>query len=77
MYRELTRLAVDHVDIRYENVLLAPPSPPGLEGKCSPKLGRPYRFRLVDFEHAVRTNRWTLPLDVKEDINDLVKVICG
>ena len=77
MYRELTRLAVDHVDIRYENVLLAPPSPPGLEGKCSPKLGRPYRFRLVDFEHAVRTNRLTLRDDVKEEMDDVVTDICG
>ncbi|RPD63490.1 hypothetical protein L227DRAFT_651112, partial [Lentinus tigrinus ALCF2SS1-6] len=57
MYEELVRLGVDHFDIDYANVLLAPASPPGLEGRCSAILKRPFKFRLIDFEHSFRSNR--------------------
>ncbi|RPD63498.1 hypothetical protein L227DRAFT_599141 [Lentinus tigrinus ALCF2SS1-6] len=79
MYEELVRLGIDHHDIRYPNILLAPTSPPGLEGRCSATLKRPFKFRLVDFEHSARTNRGAFSIRHKaERGTDLILGhVCG
>ena len=56
MYTHLAILGIDHVDIRHANILYAPESPPGWPGLYSPFCGRSYRWRLIDFERARKTN---------------------
>lgn len=57
MYTHLALLGIDHVDIRYANILQAPESPPGWPSLVSPHSHAPYRWRLVDFERSRKTNR--------------------
>lgn len=57
MYTHLAMLGIDHVDIRHANILEAPIYPPGWPSRVSPLSGIHYRFRLVDFERARKTNR--------------------
>ena len=56
MYADISTLGVDHVDIRWQNILYAPVSPPGLPGLRSPYRHRTYRWRIVDFTSSVETN---------------------
>jgi hypothetical protein len=73
LYRELAYLSIAHRDIRYYNILHAPPNPssPSLpvsfQHKKSPFTNRTYKYRLVDFDRSRRIN-----LTFKEQgINDL------
>ena len=50
-------LGVDHVDIRHANILLAPVEAPGWPSRRSPFSKIAYRFRIIDFESARKTNR--------------------
>lgn len=43
-------------DIRYQNILHAPASPPGFPGKVCAIHQRVHEWRLVDLEHAAETN---------------------
>lgn len=57
LHSELATLGVVlWCDIRRENVLRAPASPPGLPSLPSPLHKREYTLRLIDFEFAVKTN---------------------
>ena len=56
MYADLGMLGVDHVDIRWQNILSAPVSPPALPGLPSPFTHRTFRWRLVDFTNSVESN---------------------
>ena len=53
----LVTLGVDHIDIRHANILEAPQGPPGWPSLASPFVSAAYRYRLVDFELARKTNR--------------------
>lgn len=44
------------MDIRYDNILQAPLSPPGLPSLPSPITQRTYGWRLIDFEMAFKVN---------------------
>lgn len=44
------------MDVRYDNILQAPLSPPGLPSLPSPITQRAYGWRLVDFEMAYKIN---------------------
>ncbi|KIM83992.1 hypothetical protein PILCRDRAFT_87905 [Piloderma croceum F 1598] len=70
LYRELAYLSIAHRDIRYYNILYAPPSlslPVPFQHKKSPFTNRTYKYRLVDFDRSRRIN-----LTFKEQaINDL------
>ena len=57
MYSHLSHLGVDHVDIRHANILEAPLSPPGWPSLVSPQTNYAYRYRLIDFDNATKTNR--------------------
>ncbi|KAJ3552226.1 hypothetical protein NM688_g4265 [Phlebia brevispora] len=57
VYTHLATLGIDHVDIRYANMRYAPQCPPGWPSLISPYTGLPYRWRLIDFEKAKKTNR--------------------
>ena len=57
MYTHLMILGIDHVDIRYANILLAPVAAPGWPSLRSPFSHTSYRFRIIDFESARKTNR--------------------
>ncbi|KAJ3535023.1 hypothetical protein NM688_g7037 [Phlebia brevispora] len=57
MYSHLVQLGVDHVDIRYANILEAPVCPPGWPSLMSPLTNNAYRYRLVDFGNSCKTNR--------------------
>ena len=43
-------------DIRYANILSAPPSPPGVPGLVCPFHNRIHEWRRVDLEYAQETN---------------------
>lgn len=49
------------VDIRYQNMLRAPESPPGLPGLVCPIHERVHEWRVIDLEHAKESN---LTLDI-------------
>lgn len=55
MYKDIASMGIYHIDVRYGNILLAPESSP-LTARNSPNWGKPYRFRIIDFHKAVRTN---------------------
>ena len=56
-HEELIRLlGIRYDDWRPNNYLLAPRSPPGLPSLASPLHKRTYRLRVIDFEHAERSN---------------------
>ncbi|CAL1706281.1 unnamed protein product [Somion occarium] len=57
MYLDLSKLGVDHVDIRYFNILYAPPPLPELPFLPSPLSQRVYNYRLVDFDNSYKSNR--------------------
>ncbi|CAL1706326.1 unnamed protein product [Somion occarium] len=57
MYSDLAKLGVDHVDIRYFNILRAPEPLPDLPSLPSPFTQRTYNWRLVDFDNSFKTNR--------------------
>ena len=57
MYSDLAQLGMDHVDIRYANILYAPSAPPGLPSLPSPYTGKTYRWRLIDFGNSHKTNQ--------------------
>lgn len=51
-------------DIRYENILSAPPCPPGFPGKVCTIHKRVHKWRLIDLEHGAETN---LTVDLQND----------
>ena len=57
MYADLARLGVDQDDLRYYNILRAPArgSSP-LPSLSSPFTQRTYRWRIVDFDRACKSN---------------------
>ncbi|KAJ3535022.1 hypothetical protein NM688_g7036 [Phlebia brevispora] len=57
MYNHLVELGIDHTDIRHANILEAPICPPGWPSLMSPLTNNAYRYRLVDFDNACKTNR--------------------
>lgn len=57
LHSELAALGVVRWhDVRRENLLRAPASPPGLPSLPSPLHKREYNLRLIDFEFAAKTN---------------------
>ncbi|KAJ3558714.1 hypothetical protein NM688_g754 [Phlebia brevispora] len=56
MYSDLAHLGIDHTDIRWANILYAQPSPPGFPSLPSPYTGKTYRWRLIDFDNALKSN---------------------
>ena len=56
IYEDLAHMHIWTSDIRYANILSAPPSPPGLPGRVCPIHNRVHEWRLVDFEDARETN---------------------
>ncbi|KAI0760805.1 hypothetical protein C8Q74DRAFT_1372599 [Fomes fomentarius] len=56
MDKELFNYGVYFGDWRYDNVVYAPKSPPGLPSLPSPLLNRVFKYRLIDLEDAVVTN---------------------
>jgi len=56
LYRELVYLSIAHRDIRYYNILYAPPSPSSSSDLPvafeSPFTNRTYKYRLVDFDRS-------------------------
>lgn len=56
MHSDLAQLGVYYQDWHVGNHLEAPASPPGLRGEASPYTNRIYTMRVVDFEHAKRSN---------------------
>lgn len=55
LYSNLGRLGVDHVDIRYYNILRAPSKSP-LPSLPSPFTQRTYEWRIVDFNKSYKSN---------------------
>ncbi|KAK7681692.1 hypothetical protein QCA50_015039 [Cerrena zonata] len=56
LYSNLCTLGVDHDDIRYYNILKAPPSDSLLPSLPSPLTQRTYEWRLIDFNKACKSN---------------------
>jgi hypothetical protein len=56
IYDDFARMFVYPDDIRYANILSAPPSPPGLPGLVCPFHGHVHEWRVIDLERAVETN---------------------
>lgn len=54
--RDLAELGIGHHDLRYDNLLMAPRSPPGLPSMPSPYSGRSYGLRVIDFDYAYKYN---------------------
>ncbi|KAK7681694.1 hypothetical protein QCA50_015041 [Cerrena zonata] len=63
LYSNLSHLAVDHVDIRYYNILRAPPSDSPLPSLPAPFTQRTYEWRIVDFKNSYKTNRSMVVFD--------------
>lgn len=76
MYSHLSELGVDHVDIRYANILEAPVCPPGWPSLISPMTKQPYRFRIVDFDNARKTNRST-QMSARYNYDYVVRLLDG
>jgi serine/threonine protein kinase len=82
LYRELAYLSIAHRDIRYYNILYAPPSPssPSLpvpfRHKKSPFTIRTYKYRLVDFDRSRRINL-TFKEQAINDLDWIEKIIDG
>ncbi|KAF7795798.1 hypothetical protein EIP86_006965 [Pleurotus ostreatoroseus] len=57
MYSHLSLLGIDHVDIRHANILEAPLCPPGWPGLVSPRTNYGYRYRFIDFDNSLKTDR--------------------
>ncbi|KAJ3535025.1 hypothetical protein NM688_g7038 [Phlebia brevispora] len=57
MYRHFGQFGIDHIDIRYANILEAPECPPGWPSLMSPLTHNAYRYRLIDFGNSRKTNR--------------------
>ena len=68
MYADLARLGVDQDDLRYYNILRAPArgSSP-LPSLSSPFTQRTYRWRIVDFDRACKSNKDGLVFACKND----------
>ncbi|KAF8532106.1 hypothetical protein JB92DRAFT_3104155 [Gautieria morchelliformis] len=62
LYRELAYLNIAHRDIRYYNLVCAPPTPSSSSApfpflhKKSPFTKKTYKYRLVDFDRSRRIN---------------------
>ncbi|KZV85876.1 hypothetical protein EXIGLDRAFT_236230 [Exidia glandulosa HHB12029] len=55
-YKEIALLSVDMSrDVKYNNILMAPESPPGLPSLPSPFTGLTHKLRVIDFELAMKT----------------------
>lgn len=57
VYKHLIELGIDHVDIKYDNILKMPESSESWPSHVSPWTNRPYRYRLIDFTMAKKTNQ--------------------
>ncbi|KAF8987523.1 hypothetical protein BDQ17DRAFT_1435583 [Cyathus striatus] len=49
---DIARSGIRHDDIRYENLFMAPTSPPALPGEICRSHERRHKFRIIDFESA-------------------------
>ncbi|KAF7791792.1 hypothetical protein EIP86_002816 [Pleurotus ostreatoroseus] len=56
LYDELAQCHIDPVNYSWGNIMRALPSPPGLPSRPSPRTGRVYEWRLIDFNRAKRSN---------------------
>ncbi|KZV88098.1 hypothetical protein EXIGLDRAFT_773065 [Exidia glandulosa HHB12029] len=55
-YKEIALMSVDlSLDVKYNNILMAPESPPGLPSLPSPFTGLTHRLRIIDLELAMKT----------------------
>ncbi|CAL1698791.1 unnamed protein product [Somion occarium] len=57
LYHDIAELGIDHVDIRWQNILSVGNSPSALPSLPSPFTGRTFKWRLVDFDRSYKTNR--------------------
>ncbi|EPQ52947.1 hypothetical protein GLOTRDRAFT_139931 [Gloeophyllum trabeum ATCC 11539] len=71
--KDISELHIFNDDIRYDNVLLAPKSPPALPSLVSPYRHRSYGLRLVDFDTAYKINFY--PHILVEDHEELIRLI--
>lgn len=55
MYADLSAMGICHAGFEYGNVLYAPEDSP-LKSRKSPLWGKPYRFRIIDFDQSTTTN---------------------
>lgn len=66
LYEEIGYFCVDNSrDVRVQNILRAPSSPPGLPSVPSPFTQRVHNWRMIDFEFAVQTNLSNFTLDYR------------
>lgn len=56
IYEDLAYMYTYSNDVRYQNILRAPASPPGFPGLVCPIHKRVHEWRLVDLERAAETN---------------------
>ncbi|KII85629.1 hypothetical protein PLICRDRAFT_178674 [Plicaturopsis crispa FD-325 SS-3] len=56
IYSDMAELGIYHSDIRWQNYLRAPASPPGLPGLPSPYKHRTYAWRVIDFDNSEKNN---------------------
>ncbi|KII84865.1 hypothetical protein PLICRDRAFT_179195 [Plicaturopsis crispa FD-325 SS-3] len=56
IYSDMSELGIYHSDIRWQNYLHAPASPPGLPGLPSPYKHRTYAWRVIDFDNSEKNN---------------------
>ena len=68
MYAELANLGIDQDDLRYYNILRAPaPGSSPLPSLPSPFTQTTYKWRIVDFDRALKTNRQAKGINHKND----------
>ncbi|KII84862.1 hypothetical protein PLICRDRAFT_344255 [Plicaturopsis crispa FD-325 SS-3] len=56
MYSDMAELGINHNDIRWQNFLRAPASPPGLPSLPSPYKHRTYAWRAIDFDNSEKND---------------------
>ena len=57
MYSDLSTMGIAHMDVKYGNILLAPePLKSPFKAYTSPHWGKPYQFRIIDFDQSTKTN---------------------
>ncbi|OBZ73795.1 hypothetical protein A0H81_06131 [Grifola frondosa] len=56
VYEDLGVLGITHDDVRYRNLVLAAPSPPGFENRFCPYHKHPHQYRVIDFDKSFKTD---------------------